>query len=707
MAAGFGRKLNAVTLFSRIGRMSRRWFWITFILLVAAFLRLYLLADVPPGMTHDEADHGLDAWGVVQGIRPIYFPTAYGREPFFDYATAILMSFLGPTFLAGRLVAVYFGLILIAATYAWANLAFNRRVAILTAAGIAVNFWAVMTARHALRSVVMPAMLAVGVALFWKGMRCRLQVASCRVWIIAAGIAVGVSFYTYLPARITWLLFPALLGYWAIFARGMLRAHWRKPLLVILLAGVIGAPLFYHLATTDAEARLGQLDGPIDAAREGDFSRLWDNIQSGAKILTVRGEDGPISLRYNLPGRPLLTPIVGILFYLGLLIALRDAIFSKNGDTGTSAAFALMWLIAGLAPSLITGADASTTRAIAMQPVLFLFPALALDWIFKMLLTLRDRAAQNADTPADRDARFTRNGSILTAILLFSWVGADTAQAYFVEWANLPDVRVQYETTRVTAIEWLNEHPAQVAAISSPRPDRFHDPSTALMFADDVARLRWFNGAGSLLLPDETASYLVLSGWAALHPALADFIDTSAVAEIEMREDDLDRPITIYDLPTQQLAQSIQTKFAAIEPVTFDDKMRLLGYQLLEDAAATPLPCVAEWQLDPARQTVLVLTLWETIAPVEGIKLFTHITNDATQAPAAGYDCLDVPSYYWHAGDKFVQVHQVQLPPDLRGEFEVRIGAYTQPEPNQFQRLIAERNGSEIGDTILLTTIDR
>ncbi len=674
--------LNAESEACRIGRMSRRWFWITLILLVAAFLRLYLLTDVPPGMTHDEADHGLDAWGVVQGSRPIYFPTAYGREPLFDYATAVLMSFLGPTFLAGRLIAVYFSLILVAATYTWANLAFNRRVAILTAVGIAVNFWAVMTARHALRSVLMPAMLAVGAALFWRGLK-------GKSWHIAAGIAIGISFYTYLPARISWLLFPALLGYWAIFERKMLREQWRKPLIVILVAGIIGAPLFYHLATTGAEARLGQLDGPIEAARAGDFSKLWENVQSGAKILTVQGESGPISLRYNLPGRPLLTPIIGILFYIGLVIAIKRAIFSKNG---TAVAFGLMWLTAGLAPSLITGADASTTRAIGMQPVLFLFPALALDWMGERVRSREQGRSLTYHIPI---------------LLLFCWVFADTAQSYFVEWANLPDVRVQYEATRVTAIEWLNEHPEQVAAISSPRPDRFHDPSTALMFADDVGRLRWFNGAGSLLLPDEPESYLVFSGWAELHPILVDFVEAQAIAEIEMREGDLDRPITIYNLPTQQISNDVQAQLTQIKPIMFDQNVQLLGYQLIEEVVATPLPCVATWQLDVNTDTVLLLTLWEAVAPIEGIKLFTHITNDATQAPTAGYDCLDVPSYYWHERDKFVQVHQVQLPSSLSGDYDVRIGAYTQPAPNQFRRLIAHRNGISLGDTVLLTTISR
>ena len=61
--------------------MVQRYAWLVLILLAAASLRLVGLSQIPPGLTHDEADHGLDAWGVVNGDRPIYFTVGYGREP--------------------------------------------------------------------------------------------------------------------------------------------------------------------------------------------------------------------------------------------------------------------------------------------------------------------------------------------------------------------------------------------------------------------------------------------------------------------------------------------------------------------------------------------------------------------------------------------------------------------------------------------------
>jgi hypothetical protein len=127
------------------------------------------MTGVPPGMTHDEADHGLTALSILDGARALYFPIGYGREPLYDYATAVVMRVTGPTILAGRLTSVYFSLLLIAAVYAWARRAFGAPVALLTAAGLAAGFWPLMTARQALRSSALPAVFALGVLFFWGG----------------------------------------------------------------------------------------------------------------------------------------------------------------------------------------------------------------------------------------------------------------------------------------------------------------------------------------------------------------------------------------------------------------------------------------------------------------------------------------------------------------------------------------------------------
>jgi hypothetical protein len=146
-------------------------FWLLLILLTAVSLRLYHLTTMPPGLTHDEADHGITAVAILNGARDIYFTVGHGREPLFDYATAGLMALLGQKAWVLRGTAVLFSLLMIGAMTAWTRLAFNNRVALLTAAGLAVGFWPVMAARQGLRSITLPALFALALYFFWRGLQ--------------------------------------------------------------------------------------------------------------------------------------------------------------------------------------------------------------------------------------------------------------------------------------------------------------------------------------------------------------------------------------------------------------------------------------------------------------------------------------------------------------------------------------------------------
>lgn len=667
--------------------MSKR-VWLPLLLLLAgAILRLYALTGIPPGMTHDEADHGLDAWGVVNGIRPIYFTVGYGREPAFDYSTAGLMAFLGPTYLAGRLTAVFFGLVLLAAVYAWVRRAFDRRVALLTLAALAFSFWSIMTARHALRSVTMPAVFTLAVAAYWAAVYYAPSGSDRRRTAVFAlvGALLGASFYTYMPARIMWLLLPALWAYLWLTDRTRAQHARRGTLLTLLLAFVIAAPLFWFLMTTGAEQRLDQLSGPLTAARAGDWAPLLANVRGTLRLFTVTGDT---LWRYNVPGRPFLTPVMGWLFYGGVALALWRALRPGAARaTGAAHAVAVMWLIGGITPSLITGPEASVTRAIAMQPVLYLFPALAVDAVWR-----RIGAGGSAESAPTLHLSTTL---MVTFFLLYTL--AESVNAYFNEWANAPEVRVQYEHTLVTAVDYLNQHGSGPVALSSPAPDRFHDPSTALMtLRNDAVDLRWFNGLHSLLLPQDGPSTVVFSGWSALHPALTPFFAAAEpVTTLPLRESDANRPITIYQIDgPATVAALLDGPFTAVEPVAFGDHATLLGYAVLTPDAA-------------AGGTLPLATLWRADRPLEGAVLFTHLLPAPDQPPLAQADRLDVPGYYWQPGDVFIQLHELTLPADLAaGRYTLAVGLYTRPAPDTFLRRPAVQAGTPLGDALLLTTVE-
>jgi hypothetical protein len=702
--------------------MAKRRAWLVLILLAAAVLRLASLSDVPPGLTHDEADHGLDAWGVVNGIRPIYFTVGYGREPLFDYSTAGLMTFLGPSYLAGRLTAVFFSLILIAATFAWTRTAFDYRTALLASAGLAVSFWAVMSGRQALRSISLPALFTLATYFYWQaviprasanpsdGRSLRSVRSSPLAHIVVAGLLLGLTFYAYVPARVMWLVFPVFLLYLAFFGRSYFAWAWRGTLLMLLIAAAIALPLLFYLSANPAvEVRLEELSAPLEAAARGDFRRLLKNSSDGLQLLTVKGDE---LWRYNIPGRPILPPVVALLFYLGLGLAIWwsvAAMFGKrvvarrrsedNADNGSGGAagrisryvlkrdirrsaaafFALTWLLAGLSPALVTGADLGTTRAVGMQPVLYVFPALVLAALWAGRL-LPDKVAAGL------------------LILLFALAFARTARDYFFTWAREPEVRVQYETALVTAIRYLNEQGRGPAAISTTTPGQFHSPAAArLTLTNPAVSLRWFNGKHSLLLPQDENSTLVFTGFAALNPHLEKYFEATLRADLPMNTSDLDRPILFYAADGPALVESwrlgeddgIQVPAEGTSPVLFGDALELLGYDL-----QTPL-------VSPGGE-LLLATFWQVKEPLDEAVLFTHVLAPDDQVVAQA-DRLDVPGHFWAPGDVFIQLHQIDLPDPLSdGEYPLIVGLYTR---NGMQRQSVTVGGAAAGDHFRLPPV--
>ena len=65
------------------------------ILLAAFALRIWQINAIPPGLTHDEANHGREAIGILNGVYLYFFPLNYGSEPLYSYTVALFMAALG------------------------------------------------------------------------------------------------------------------------------------------------------------------------------------------------------------------------------------------------------------------------------------------------------------------------------------------------------------------------------------------------------------------------------------------------------------------------------------------------------------------------------------------------------------------------------------------------------------------------------------
>lgn len=693
------------------------------ILLVAAGLRLYNLAGTPPGMTHDEADHGLTAWSIVNGARDIYFTIGYGREPLYDYATALLMAGTGPTIFAARLTSVYFSLLLIAGMFSWTRRAFGSQVALLTAAGLAVGFWPVMAGRQALRSITLPALFVLAVLFFWQGLEALPRPGnkkadrgmsplwgSALIHLVIAGIFLGLSVYTYIPARIMWLAFPLLIGYRWLADRFANKDRAYSPnaylfalLVPLVVAAIVALPLILYLTTNPGlEVRIDELSAPLRAAAAGDFGPLGANAIRSLGLFTFQGDT---TWRYNIPGKPFLGTLMGLLFYGGILLGLWLVVLGLKkrafqlrfgfSTAGSSGAFlALTWLVLGFAPVLVTGPALSMTQAIGAMPVIYLFPALALVAGFRSAFSFfRGYNPNNASRSTAHKDQWTAIG-IITAVILFSAIGLLTIRDYFGRWTNHPEVRIQYETSMITALNYLTQNKVGAAAVSTITPGRYHTPAVAqLTLRNENQTTRWFDGRQSLLLPGDPQSLVVIPGFTPLPQSLTTYLpELKLVEEIPMRPNDLDRPIRIYsvDGPAATatiLAHLTTQSLSGLLPARFSNQLDLLGYDLSTSTAR-------------AGDTITLVTAWRLGQEMPGVNLFAHLIGDGQLLAQA--DRLGAPGESWIAGDTLLQVHEIAVPADIKpGEYQIAVGAYKQPTG---QRLRLE-NGDDILPLSMITII--
>jgi len=607
------------------------WALLITILLAAAFLRLWQLGSTPPGLTHDESNNVHDAAAVLDGVRPLYFPVAQGKEPLYPYSVAALMALLGRSPLVMRLSSAIWGLLLAAVAYAWTRRAFGPAVALLATAGLAVSFWPVAASRMGLRAITLPVLFTASAYFLWRGTSDGSR--SAYPSTILSGALLGLTFYTYLASRLMPAVPIAFFLYRLLFHRERRRRHRWGWLLFLAAAAAVAAPLFLYLnAHPTAEIRIDQLDRPLRALLAGDLSPLLSRAGQAIQIFSFHGDT---FLPYNLPGKPLLDPLMSVLFYAGLLLALwrwrRPAY-----------AFALLWLVVGFAPALITGIEAANLRAIAMQPVLYLFPALAL-------------------AEAGRSKKILVPG----VVVLFFLIAGLTFRDYFLRWAAERDVRVHYHVDLIAVADVIRRYPDEAIAVSALYPGQYHDPRVVeAELGGTPGRLRWFDGRGGLAMPAGDQAILILPAGVPIAPPLQPLITAphlELVQRITLRPDDLVPYLEVY---------RATISLEGIEEGRIGEQLLFLGANL------QPNP------LAPG-QTADLLTSWQIIGQLaaerEAVLFAQALGPDGTII--AQEDRLDAPSWNWQVGDRFVQLFRLTLPAGLAaGNYRLILGAYTVPD---------------------------
>lgn len=629
------------------------WAALIVVLLIAAAFRLAALDAVPPGLHHDEVIIAQVAKDILRGRLAIYFPEGYGHEPLYHYILACMFAIGGANEFTLRLTTAFLGVLTVASIYRMARAMFGQGVALMSAAWMAVSLWPIFYSRIGLRNITLPLMISLATWFFWRALQDKPALS--RKTAFAAGGVLGLTFYTYQGSRVFPLVFLTFAVYLAILHRQALARRWKEYVIFFLIAALVAAPLACYLvfANPQAEARVGNLMGPIKALLAGDPAQVVQLAVATAGMFTVRGDGVWL---YNVGGRPVFPePLGGALFYLGLLVALwrwRTPAY----------ALLLIWLPLSLAPAALTWPAPDFVRALGALPVAFVFPAIAVK------------------TAADALGPRLRPVCIVAVVALLTWNATLTARDYFVTWLNNAEVRWLYQATWTQAARWLDASADATPVAASGLKIHDLDPQTfdILMRRRDV-KVKWFDCRTSILLPGDGAMRYISP----------DFFPCDADIWARFLGDA--RPIL---QPRWQntgavifTAHQFEFKSAPSQPPAATwDVLSLLGTQITR-------PTVA-----PGGEAEL-LTFWAVTGRVpDPIAIFVHLIGSNGELRAQ-WDGFDFGEAQLEPGDQLVERHRFIVPPGTPpGAYRVVAGVY---QPATMARL-TRPNGE---DQVFIGTI--
>ncbi|HEY3083084.1 MAG TPA: hypothetical protein VGM69_24600 [Chloroflexota bacterium] len=609
-------------------------------LAVAALLRLYRLDGLPPGLSYDEAWEGLDGVRILAGDRPIFLTDNNGREPLFAYSVAAAIALLGPTALAVRAAAAFWGVLTVASMAFLGGVLGGRGLALAAAGLVAVSYWPLHMSRLGMRSVALPALEALALGLLFLALGATfgrfVQPAWRRPWprrlaALGAGLALGLSLYTYLPARLlAFVAAAAVLAAALGAARRGGRAERRVVAETLLIAAVVGlvvaAPLArYYWRNPDHWLGRAAQVSVLNEVRGGAEPRavLLRNLRATVEAFALRGDAQP---RHNLPGRPIFDPLGVLLFGVGLLWVLWR-FFTVAGWT------ILVWLGAMLVPAWLSDSAPHALRAMGALPPVYLVAALG-------LIALRRLAAGWS----------SRGAAALVAFAL-AFTAALAARDYFVLLPADPRTAAEFDASVSDVAAYLRTRPTGGTVVVGP----VEPGHPALRYLAPGQAPRTFPVAATPLLPagpDGLEYFLPGRDMA----TLALFRAAYPGADVAGQDG-----FTLVRVPpgaapaAPPVGRAVGARIGPLE---------LLGADVGTATGGTELP---------------VRLLWRVADPVqERLQVFLHLVDASGRAwareslePGLGV----YPTEGWLPGQIVVEERRLPLPPGVPpGDYLLRVG---------------------------------
>jgi hypothetical protein len=603
---------------------------IVIVLWVGLFMRSASLGPMSLTMLHgDEAWNGVDVVGIIQQphFTP-FFENNFGRESGWMYFQVPFVLAFGATPFALRFATVCIAMLTLAAASRLGRELFGARGAVLMLAALSVFYWHVHISQMALRinTYILMACLAAAYLLHAYHTGRRVD------WAVG-GICLGLLGYTYFASYGSIVFMGVLV---ALIAVVWHRNRWAGLALVVafIILLPMGAFVVQHPDKFFTRTVLTATFGP---------AQLQLSLQKWAGAWFVAGDD---NATFNYPFRPILGPVTGLLFILGLLNFVREQRYRRMG------LLTICWGGVTVFPSLVTEYAPHFSRACGL-----IIPTVIV--MTNGLRFLGDLGARWLRRPA---------AAWLPLVLLVP-VGIASYIDFHIKWFANSDAYIYMEEYINRSVLYLRDHAAPTDYIYYSPFETGH-PVIAFRSYDLAPRhVAAFGSHQCLVVPDRRAFYTSLTMF---EPEFADGLARWANVKIVAQDASSPFPQPRYTI-LEADPDPARLNPPGQVPVRFGDVLEL---RVLSPFTAT---------LKAGDQ----VAVWLGVRPLTHLSIypsvFVHLYGVPTPyqggplwAQADSQLCATYSANLWQTDETIVQPFSLTIPPDMPpGVYSIAAGVYT------------------------------
>jgi 4-amino-4-deoxy-L-arabinose transferase-like glycosyltransferase len=357
--------------------------FLSVIILVSIGVIFYRFVDIPHALHYDEVEFARLAVSLDGKPYAPYSPLATGHATMYFYILLFSFKLFGVTPFALRLPAAIFGVLTTVLFYFIMKVVFSKEkykfLPFIAAFTFITSRWYFNFARFSFEATFLMFLeFAAILAFFIFRENKKLK------WIVISGIFTGLAYNSYTAGR----LFVALPLFFLIINTPFKKLlTWRglKPIASFLAAFIILIlPITIYLSM-NKDTRVDQLFFVMnhEMTVSEKAAGVWQNITGTLGMFHIKGDVNGV---HNYPNKPILNPIIGILFVIGLVLSILK--WKEFYNT-----FFLAYFFLSIFPAILTypWENPHLLRTITAIPALVYFVMLSI--IYSINLTKFKNAA--------------------------------------------------------------------------------------------------------------------------------------------------------------------------------------------------------------------------------------------------------------------------------------------------------------------------